>query len=613
MNRLDKIYIKDLVSTKEAPTTVAAKQTVQEAASLFEKAGMKEIIVLDESNHVMGILTEKELIHGLLSGNRAYPVSEVMTKSFPTLLISDTLSRALECFAGGDQILLILNEDHSIFNTLEISDIRDILQEELEWLTTNLNDLPLNYLDPRGLLKILRGISEDSYIRICMTDEKGILRFFNRAYEELTGIKREEAIGKHVTEIFPESRIPHILYTGRPEIRYYRSHIEDRYIVSRRIPLKAGKEIIGALSLTLFRDISEMEDLLRRFNLVKNKMEHYKKELKSIQFTKYTIEHIVGRSPQIVQMKQQIYKYAQGDSTVLITGESGTGKELVVHAIHQLSKRKHHPLIVVNCTSIPKDLLESELFGYEPGSFTGASQKGGSGKFELAHKGTIFLDEVGDMPFDLQAKVLRVLQEREIEKIGGKMPFPVDFRLVAATNKNLDALVNQGKFREDLYYRVNVLTIVAPPLRERKEDILPLTQYILKRLNAKLRRGVTRVDEEVISIFAEYHWPGNVRQLENVLEYAVNNTGSDTISPDNLPFFLTPFRKGSAFIPSENGRISLQRAKDEFEKSFLIETLKKTKGNRLEAAKMLGTSRSGLYKLLNKYGIKTDFLRKHLI
>jgi PAS domain S-box-containing protein len=605
MSRLDQIYIKDLVSTKEAPATFTAKQTVQEAASLFAKAGMKEIIVLDEANQVLGILTEKELIHGLLSENRANLVSEVMTKSFPTLFVTDTLSRALERFAGGDQILLILREDHSFFKTLEISDIRNVLQWELEWLTANLNDLPLNCLDPRGLLKILRGISEDSYIRICITDEKGILRFFNRAYEELTGIRREEAIGKHVKEIFPESRIPYILETGRPEIRYYRSEFEDRYIVSRRIPLKEGKEIIGALSFTLFRDISEMGDLLQRFNLVKNKMIYYKKELESIKSSKYTIEHIVGRSPQIVQMKEQIYKYAQGDSTVLITGESGTGKELVVHAIHQVSKRKHHPLIVVNCTSIPKDLLESELFGYEPGSFTGANQKGRLGKFELAHKGTIFLDEVGDMPLDLQAKVLRVLQEREIERIGGKMPIPVDFRLVAATNKNLDALVNEGRFREDLYYRVNVLTILVPPLKERKEDIPPLTQYILQRLNSKLERGVTCVDEEVYRIFAEYHWPGNVRELENVLEYAVNNAGSDTISPNSLPFFLTSFRKGSAFIPSGNRKISLQRAKDEFEKSFLIETLKKTKGNRLEAAKMLGTSRSGLYKLLNKFGINT--------
>lgn len=604
MRIFNKILVKDVIQGKrKVHPTILDTQTIQDALHFFKSGKIDELVVLNQESHLVGILPIKTMVQSLSMGEPRRLVREVVRPLLITLHDFDPLTKAFEIFTSGQKIIPLIKNDGSFLTVLELSDIRPILQQRLDLLEVDFDNLPLNLLDSRRLLKLLKGISDDSNIRICITDEKGILRFFNRAYEELTGINRQDAIGKHVTKIFPETRLPHVLETGKSEIRYYRSSFEDRYIVSRRIPLKKGDKIIGALSLTLFRDITEMEDLLHRFNIITNKMIYYKKELESIRFSKYRIENIIGQTQQILHLKDLIHKYAQGDSTILILGESGTGKELIAHAIHQGSRRKHHPLIMVNCASIPKDLLESELFGYEAGSFTGAHQKGKLGKFELAHKGTICLDEIGDMPLDIQAKLLRVLQEREIERIGGKTPIPIDFRLISSTNKNLDTLVEEGKFRPDLYYRIKVLTLIAPPLRDRKQDIPLIAQFILDQLNSKLRKNINSVNEKVLRSFEKYHWPGNVRELENVMEYAVNNAHSNSINRNCLPPFLKESYEGQDSVASKIGKLFLPELRNEFEKSLIIEALNKTRGNRKKAAIILGTSRSGLYKLIKKFDI----------
>ena len=247
------------------------------------------------------------------------------------------------------------------------------------------------------------------------------------------------------------------------------------------------------------------------------------------------MDYIIGSNKQIRQLKDSIKKIAKSNSTVLIFGESGTGKELIARSIHSQSDRATKPFIAVNCAAIPDSLLESELFGYVKGAFTGASVQGRVGKFELANKGVIFLDEIGDMPLHLQAKILRVLQDKKLTPIGSNKVVQLDVRVVAATNKNLKQLMEENKFREDLYYRLNVIPINVPPLRKRLDDIEKLSYHFLNRYNESFAKNVTKIDEEVLQAFMEYDWDGNIRELENVIEYMMNVTENDTLSLDSLP------------------------------------------------------------------------------
>jgi transcriptional regulator with PAS, ATPase and Fis domain len=290
---------------------------------------------------------------------------------------------------------------------------------------------------------------------------------------------------------------------------------------------------------------------------------------------------------------------------VLILGESGTGKELFANAIHNDSARKYNPFIEINCAAIPSELLESELFGYEEGAFTGAKKGGKIGKFELADTGSIFLDEIGDMPLKMQAKLLRVLQEREFEKVGGNKVVKIDVRVISATNKNLEKMVKEGKFREDLYYRLNVMTIMIPSLRERKEDLNELTPILISKLSNQLGKYVTNISEDAQELLLNYNWQGNVRELENVLERAINLADSDTILPAHLPSYIRKKAFDSyASEDSQKSIISLKEAIEKAEKDSIIKCLEYTKGNKLKTAKLLDMSRSSLYEKMERYQIE---------
>jgi len=285
---------------------------------------------------------------------------------------------------------------------------------------------------------------------------------------------------------------------------------------------------------------------------------------------------------------------------VLITGESGTGKELFAHALHAHSGRRHGPFIKVNCAAVPENLLESELFGYRDGAFTGARKGGQTGKFELAHKGTILLDEIGDLPMSMQAKLLRVLQEKEIEKLGDRAPRKIDVRVLAATNRNFAEMISEGKFRQDLYFRLNVINISIPPLRERKEDILELANYFITHFNREFNLNISCLDVEVAGLFEIYDWPGNVRELENIIERAFNLVDSDRIEFKDLPQYL--IKQKETTRPLNNNK-TLPALLENVEKDALIEALEKTGGNKLRAAKVLGISRAWLYKKIKQYEI----------
>ncbi len=309
------------------------------------------------------------------------------------------------------------------------------------------------------------------------------------------------------------------------------------------------------------------------------------------------LSQIIGDSPKMKALKTMALHVAPSKATLLIQGESGTGKELLARAIHQSSKRKGHAFIAINCGAIPENLLESELFGYEEGSFTGARRGGKLGKFEIAHNGTIFLDEIGDMPLHLQVKILRVLQERRVERVGGSRSIPIDVRIIAATHRNLDAMVKTGEFREDLYYRLNVIPLTIPPLRDRLEDVPILVQYYLDYYSTVTDRSVSGITQETIDILASYPWPGNVRELGNIVEYCVTMVAGGEITSDILPQRIKNVHKPE----SKNSLLNLRLLEREAITKAL--TLVDRGGHKDDAAKLLGISRATLYRKIKEYEI----------
>jgi len=331
------------------------------------------------------------------------------------------------------------------------------------------------------------------------------------------------------------------------------------------------------------------------------KFPHYKIEKKEFQnrmIKEEAVDQIIGRSPAIEEVKRLIRAVADSHAPILITGESGTGKELVAHAIHCGSSRSNKPFVVLNAGAIPNGLLESELFGYERGAFTGATRTK-LGKLELSKGGTIFLDEIGDMPLSLQAKILRAIENHEIERLGGTKLISLDFRLVAATNKDLHQLVEKKKFREDLYYRLNVINISLPALRDRRQDIPLLAYYFLKKYAKEEHKNIISISLQAFEVLETYNWPGNIREIENVIERAVILCDGQTIEVDHLPKEITSL-EDSKFCTSK----SYNDIVKDFKKLLILRTLQDTNYNKTEAAKRLGLNRTYLFKLLKSFDIK---------
>ena len=317
--------------------------------------------------------------------------------------------------------------------------------------------------------------------------------------------------------------------------------------------------------------------------------------------TNHSFGEIISKSEKMQQVFTEIQAAATGDITVLIQGETGTGKELVAKAIHANSQRKARPFVAVNCAAIPADLIEGELFGYEPGAFTGAIEQR-IGYFEQANTGTLFLDEIGDMPLTLQAKLLRVLPEQEVQRLGGESTISVDIRVLAATNQDLDNAIREGRFRMDLYYRLAAFPIMVPPLRERREDIPILAYHFLKKFAAKAKKSIPTISDDALHVLTQHDFPGNVRELETAIESAVLRETTDQLQRKSLPPYLA--QEGSQAATSDPTDTTDILPLDEVVRRAIIKALKATKGNISEAARVLGISRSKLYRKLEKYNLR---------
>ncbi|WP_422446185.1 sigma 54-interacting transcriptional regulator [Thermoanaerobacterium sp. DL9XJH110] len=433
---------------------------------------------------------------------------------------------------------------------------------------------------------------------IQMVDRDGVIQYVNQGFTRITGIPAEERIGKNVFEVSPDGALVEVLRTGRPCTGKRNKAVgSSAEVISNAAPIIVDGKMTGAV--VVFQDITDVVKLTEQLKHSNSIINGLKDEIKKLNEGRGKFEDIVCESEKMKNVINLARKAAREDSTILITGETGTGKEIFANAIHAESTRRDRPFIKVNCAAIPENLLESELFGYEAGAFTGANRLK-LGKFELASGGSIFLDEIGDMSPVLQAKLLRVLQEREIERIGGTRPVKIDVRIISATNRDLQELIQQGKFREDLYFRLNVINIHIPPLRERKEDIMPLTQVYLRNFNRKFCKNIKGLTDGAKQMLLSYHWPGNVRELMNILERTVLMADGEWITEELL---LPYFDRLQRDMQAGAGVISLEEMERRLIKKALEEYGTGVEGKK-KAAEVLKISLATLYNKIKKYDIR---------
>lgn len=438
---------------------------------------------------------------------------------------------------------------------------------------------------------------------LIITDNEGKIVFLNKKYAEMMHLTVEEAVGRKVREIIPQTRMDIVAKTGHAEIGSIHLIDSSTPVVCNRIPIKKDGETLGVIALTTFRKLDEVNGLLGEIERLNFEIKQYKSELGNLRGAKYSLDQIIGNSSLMQQAKDLLQKVAPSTLTVLISGETGTGKELFSHAIHQLSPRRHKPFIRINCAAIPRELLESELFGYEEGAFTGAKKGGKPGKFELANGGTLLLDEINELPLYLQSKLLRVIQEKEIERVGGVKTIELDVRLVCTTNKNMLDLVHKGEFRRDLYYRVNVVEINIPALRERTEEIESLIKHFIVKINRNHGLHITGIHNGVLQLCRRYSWPGNIRELEHVIERAAVTAASGELGMEHFDYMLPRILASVTDDVTNASGLSLEEAKEIAEKQAIIKALLKTNGSKTLAAEELNIHRTVLHSKIKKYGI----------
>lgn len=455
---------------------------------------------------------------------------------------------------------------------------------------------PADFPDEKLLQLALRSLPTGLFI----CDTEGIVRFINDAYAHYLQILPEDAVGMPITQLIPDSGIPAVLASGEPRwgaLRKFQHNGSEVNLVVNRLPIRDEQgHAVGALSLTLFDTPEQIRNLLQQVEILDKKVNSYARRIKSALTAKYSVDAIIGQSSVITACKSYLLRYAQTDSPVLLLGATGTGKELAASALHNASPRHEGPFVSINCAAIPKDLFESEIFGYAPGAFSGAHKDGKIGQIELADEGTLFLDEIGDLPLHAQVKLLRVLEEKRLSRLGSSQPRSVNFRLVAATNCDLQGMIKAGTFREDLYYRINPMTLCLPPLCERSEDIPLLIKDILERMN----NTQATFSDTALQVLTQYRWPGNIRELRNVVLRALSLCHNQQITLSDLP----PELQVQTARQDKNGSKGLHSIVQSSEHRTILATLEEQGWNIAQSARNLGISRATMYEKMKKYGIR---------
>ncbi len=513
----------------------------------------------------------------------------------PLILMSGQSELNQQQKLGGIKIVTnrmpVKDDDGRVIGAIAVfRDITDVI--ELAEEITNLNEI-------HSMLEAIFNATQDA---ISVVDNKGNGVMINPAYTRITGLSEKDIIGKPATVDIAEGESIHmkVIKTKKPiKNAFIKVGPNRKEVLVNAAPIMVDGEMRG--SVGVIHDISEIKalsDELRQAKEIIRKLE-----------AKYIFEDIVGSDPLLLTAIDKARKAAATPATVLLCGESGTGKELFAHSIHNASERKYTQFVRVNCSAISESLLESELFGYDEGAFTGAKKGGKKGLFEEANGGTIFLDEIGEIPLSTQAKLLRVLQERELVRVGGTKPISINVRIIAATNANLEEAIRNNKFRKDLYYRLNVFPIKIPSLRFRKDDIYSLVKFFIIKFNQQYGRNIQDITPKAVRLLKEYDWPGNVRELENIIGRSIINMRiNETIIMDtHLPQFEKHIEKNSVIYDNvEEMKLdfSLEEIVEQAEKIYIMRVLEKCSNNKTKAAKLLNISLRSLYYKMEKYGIE---------
>lgn len=557
--------------------------------SIFQ-AMQEGIITIDKNCY---ILRANQSIHKMFGINIENVQGKHLNEVFPEILCDRTRRVGVRVTIKStsvivNQVPIIENQEMVGMNIvfLDISELEEIAHE-------------LQIV--KNLQTTLSGVLRASSDGVFVTDKLGCVQYVNETALKLLGSDIESVMGKSTEKLLRTSSLARVAKTGISEVDV--CHINDRNCIVSNVPIKSDNNIesqpIGVVSTVYLDDNTLTEEITRKWFSLRQQVQYYRSELeKQVGSDTNKFVHIVSENDEFITIKKEAQRIAKSTSTVLLTGESGVGKDMFARAIHAASPRVRKPFVKVNCAAIPETLFESELFGYAPGSFTGASKKGKKGYFEQANQGTIFLDEIGDMPLSIQVKILQVLQDRQFTRVGGENAEKVDVRIITATNRNLRDAISKGTFREDLYYRLNVIELHLPPLRSRPEDILPLAETFIDKYNAILGTMISGMSNRVREVLQHYSWPGNIRELENAIERGANYVWEGEIDIDHLPGHLLNSDKGVA-EPT-----SYKMALNDVNKEIIQDALQKSKGNKSAAARILKISRSAFYEKLAKYGIE---------
>lgn len=574
------------------PNFVHADTPFLEAAHQLVEQEKDFMVVVTEGMNPVGIITAKKALSCLLQGEKDQPsLLGIANQDFSIVYDSDSLLDLLE---KPYTYFVVINADNKLVGALT----RYEILQGVSYYIKEVNQL-------EHTAEILNIILESAYEGVAVVDEKGIIVEINDSYTRFIGKDKEDALGKNVQDVIENTNLHNTVKTGMPE-RGSLQYIQGQAMVVHRIPLWKNNRVVGAIGMLIFEGLTELYKIYER--LQKN---YNKDDSKAFTIMNHnrnndliSLDQIIGDSKSTSELKSITRKIAKTNVTALITGGSGTGKEMYAQSIHDLSPFLNGNFISVNCGAIPEHLFESELFGYEEGAFTGAKKGGKPGKFELAQNGTLFLDEIGEMPLLMQTKLLRILQEKEFERVGGTKKYKINTRIVAATNKNLEKMVEEGTFREDLYYRINVVEIPVPPLRERKRDIPPLISHYLNILCNKHQIEKKSVTSNAMRALVEYPWYGNIRELMNVIEQLVVLIEENTIDLKHLPNHIKDqvIQENQAAVSNSLNQVRKDEKKQE--KELILSILDKNNGNKSKTAEELGIHRTTLYQKLKKYEIK---------
>ena len=571
--------VKDVMSKKFV--LVDENITLGQAIDLIVKENEREIMVDDGNGGIKGIISLTDICNSSAKYKdyKNELVKNIMSKDLIFVDMNEKLDECRNIMMKNNIGVLPVLENKKLIGVINQRHIRDFLYMELE-------DYGIT------VRHIIGEIKEG----ICAINTDGKIVLWNKFMENRYGIKSEHVVGKSIETYLRATVSSKVLKTKTRESGIYKIEDSDVYGLVDANPIFINSEFVGVVCTEV--DITEAKKLSQKLDKANDRLKYLEDEVKNL--SKGSFDNILGRSYKLERAKEVAKRVSKTTSSIFIYGESGTGKEVFARAIHDYSERKGQ-FIPVNCSAIPSELFESEFFGYEAGAFTGANKKGKMGIFELAKDGTVFLDEIADLPLSMQAKLLRVLQEKEVRRIGGEKNIKIDARIISATNKNLQELVEDGKFREDLYYRLNVVEIDLPPLRERKEDILLLVDEFIEEICKSNNRKKLKISKESMDILQRYSWKGNIRELKNTIENIVVLSRGDIIEKDDIPMYIVESSNENNI--NEEYPLDLNQAISKLETKTIKKALEMANGNKAKAAKILNIPRTTLYYKIEQYNI----------